>query len=130
MVHELDLKKAIIKKNYYQSLIVLEETIRDFSLVNANSTPYLSMQKLGFWLKLGFSVPLLLRHRSSLLTPALYFICFAHFTWLPTTILHTSALSGSQDIIGVPGGPFSTATPLSCAGLFLGAVSFTVLCDP
>ena len=66
MVYELDLKQAIIKKKkYYLSLIVLEETIRDFSLVNANYTPYLSMDKLGFWLQLVFSVHLLLCYRSS-----------------------------------------------------------------
>ena len=43
MVYELDLKKAIILKNYYQSSIVFEEAIRDFFLVNASSTSYLSM---------------------------------------------------------------------------------------
>lgn len=35
-----------------------------------------------------------------------------------------------QTWLGVPGGPFFTATPLSCVGPFLGAVSFTVLYDP
>ena len=59
MVYELDLKKAIILKNYYQSSIVFEEAIRDFFLVNASSTSYPSMDKLGFWLKLVFSVHLL-----------------------------------------------------------------------
>lgn len=85
-------KKATVKQNYYQSLIILEETCGDFSLVNANFTSYWARINRGSAFSAyhlchratptevpGELLPLLYQALSCAHT--LLFICIVNFTW-------------------------------------------------